>query len=327
MRFNQAEKYEIIRIVEGSELGVNRTLHELGIHKSTFYAWYNRYKQYGYDGLSPRQADRKFFWNQIPSEEKQKVVELALEYPGLSPRELAHRIIDHEGWYISESSIYRILKARGLITSPTHIVMSAADEFKDKTTRIHQLWQTDFSYLKVVGWGWYYLTTVLDDYSRYIIAWDLCKSMKAEDVQNILEQALDTTGLSLDNRPRLLSDNGSCYISKDLRKYLSVEEIKHVRGAPNHPQTQGKIERYHRSMKNVIKLDNYYSPGELKQRLSEFIEYYNNYRYHESLNNLTPADVFYGRDQKILEKRQQVKLETIKNRRNEYVNKKLNLSA
>ncbi|MFC2116890.1 integrase core domain-containing protein, partial [Bacteroidota bacterium] len=87
------------------------------------------------------------------------------------------------------------------------------------------------------------------------------------------------------------------------------------------------IERYHRSMKNVIKLDNYYSPGELNQRLSEFIEYYNNFRYHESLNNLTPADVFYGRDQEILEKRQRGKLETIKNRKNEYANKKLNLSA
>jgi transposase InsO family protein len=176
--------------------------------------------------LAPRQADRKFFWNQIPSDEKQKVIELALDNPALSPRELAHRIVDNEGWYISESSVYRILKARGLITSPTHIVMSAANEFKDKTTRPHQMWQTDFSYLKVVGWGWYYLTTVLDDYSRYIIAWELCKSMKAEDVQNIIEQALDTTGLSLDNRPRLLSDNGSCYISKDLRKYLSAEEIK-----------------------------------------------------------------------------------------------------
>jgi len=80
-------------------------------------------------------------------------------------------------------------------------------------------------------------------------------------------------------------------------------------------------------MKNVIKLDNYYSPGELKQRLSEFIEYYNNYRYHESLNNLTPADVYNGRDQKILEKMQQVKLETIKNRKNEYVNKTLNIST
>ena len=151
--------------------------------------------------------------------------------------------------------------------------------------------------------------------------------MKAEDVQNILKQALDTTGLPLENRPRLLSDNGSCYISKDLRKYLSAEQIKHVRGAVNHPQTQGKIERYHRSMKNVIKPDNYYSPGELKQRLSEFIEYFNNYRYHESINNCTPADVFYERDQKILEKRKQVKRETIKNRKNVYVNNKLNLSA
>ena len=151
--------------------------------------------------------------------------------------------------------------------------------------------------------------------------------MKAEDVQNILDKALEVTGLSLGNRPRLLSDNGSCIISKDSRKYLSAEEIKHVRGAPNHPQTQGKIERYHRSMKNVIKLDNYYSPGELEERLFEFIEYYNNYRYHESLNNLTPADVYYGMDKKILEKRKQVKLKTINNRRNKYLNKKLHLSG
>jgi len=97
LRFIQAEKNEIIRIVEGSEPGVNWTLHELGIHNSTFYGWYNRYKQYGYDGLAPGQADRRFFWIQIPSEEKQKVVELALEYPGLSPRALAHCIVDHEG--------------------------------------------------------------------------------------------------------------------------------------------------------------------------------------------------------------------------------------
>lgn len=146
------------------------------------------------------------------------MIELALDNPGLSPRELAHRIIDHEGWFISESSVYRILKARGLLTSPTHIVLSAADEFNAKTTRIHQLWQPDFSYLKVVGWGWYYLTAVLDDGSRYILAWELCESKKAEGVQNILDTALGATGLSMDNRPRLWSDNGSCYISKDLCK-------------------------------------------------------------------------------------------------------------
>lgn len=92
--------------------------------------------------------------------------------PELSPRELAYHITDNKGWFISESSVYRILKSRGLITSPAWIVMIAADEFKDKTTHVHQQWQTDFTYFKIIGWGWYYLSTVLDDYSRYIITWE-----------------------------------------------------------------------------------------------------------------------------------------------------------
>ncbi len=147
--------------------------------------------------------------------------------------------------------------------------------------------------------------------------------MKAVDVQDILNKALRITGLSLDKRPRLLSDNGSCYISGDLKKYLQDEEILHIRGKVHHPQTQGKIERYHRSMKNVIKLDNYYSPGELRSRLAEFIDYYNNKRYHESLDNLTPVDVYLGRSQEILNKRKQTKHLTLKNRRKKYLEEKI----
>jgi len=323
MRLTQSEKMEIIRIVESSELGAVRTLKELGINKSTFYRWYTRYKEHGYDGLVPSQPTRKFFWNQIPQQERQRVVETALGNPELSPRELAHNITDKQGWFISESSVYRILKARGLITSPTHIVMAAADEFKDKTTAVNQLWQTDFTYLRVIGWGWYYLTTILDDYSRYIIAWELCKSMKTEDVQHIVDKALMATNLSKYQRPRLLSDNGSCYISKDLKTYLDDLDIDHIKGKPHHPQTQGKIERYHRSMKNVIKLENYYSPDELRRRLSEFIEYYNHHRYHESINNLTPADVYYGRGEKILERRTKIKRQTILKRRSRYWKEKV----
>lgn len=323
MRTTQSEKMEIIRIVENSELGVIRTLKELGINKSTFYRWYARYIEYGFDGLAAIQPKRKFFWNQIPQKERQKVVEVALENSDLSPRELAHHITDKHNWFISESSVYRILKARGLITSPTHIVMAAAAEFKDKTTSINQLWQTDFTYLRVIGWGWYYLTTILDDYSRYIVAWELCKNMKSTDVQHIVDKALTMTNLKKDYRPRLLSDNGSCYISKDLKAYLNDLNITHIRGKPRHPQTQGKIERYHRSMKNVIKLENYYSPDELRKRLAEFIDYYNNQRYHESLDNLTPADVYFNRGQEILERRKQIKRQTIIKRRKKYMKEKV----
>jgi transposase InsO family protein len=315
MRFSQAEKMEIIQIVQDSEIGVNRTLKELGIHKSTFYQWYGRYQEYGYDGLAPKRRAVNCQWNKIPDSHRQQVVEIALDIPELSPRELAHHITDNKGFFISESSVYRILKQRGLITSPAHLLMRAADEFKDKTTRVNQMWQTDFTYFKIIGWGWYYLSTILDDYSRYIVTWELCSGMTSKDAEHTIEMALQASGLKNNNPPRLLSDNGSCYISNNLADYLDSVGMDHVRGAPNHPQTQGKIERYHRSMKNVVKLEHYYSPDQLRYRLTEFVDYYNNKRYHESLKNVTPADVYFGRDRQILKRRELMKQKTIKNRR------------
>ncbi len=315
MRFSQSEKMEIIQIVQDSELGINRTLRELDIHKSTFYQWYGKYNDKGYDGLAPKKRSANSQWNKIPDSHRQKVVEISLDLPELSPRELAFHITDNRGFFISESSVYRILKERGLITSPAHLVMRADAEFKDKTTRVNQMWQTDFTYFKIIGWGWYYLSTILDDFSRYIVSWELCKSMTSKDAERSIESALQCTGLKNSNPPRLLSDNGSCYISNNLALYLDSVGIDHVRGAPNHPQTQGKIERYHRSMKNVIKLEHYYSPEELIYRLNEFVDHYNNYRYHESLQNVTPADLYFGRDKKILKNRTLTKQKTMKERR------------
>ena len=325
MRFTHEEKYEIIRLVEDSDLGVNRTLRELDISKRTFYNWYSRYKDEGYDGLAPRNNRVRMQWNRIPDQIREKVVEYALERPELSPRELAHSMVDNKQYFISESSVYRILKSRGLITSPAYIVMKASDEFKDKTTRPNQMWQTDFTYFKIIGWGWYYLSTVLDDYSRYIIHWELCTNMKVDDVTRSMDNALRKTGLSKENAPKLLSDNGSCYIASDLADYLAEQGMKHVRDKPNHPQTQGKIERYHRSMKNVVKLENYFLPGDLKYRLEEFVNYYNNHRYHESLQNLTPSDVYFGRDKEKLKKRELIKMKTMKIRRQNHQLQRLNL--
>lgn len=318
MRYTASEKMEIIRLVEESELSVTATLEQLDVSKSSFYEWYGRYESEGYDGLLARKPNANKFWNKIPDREKKHIVDEALEHPEKSPRELAWHITDTEGYYLSESSVYRILKGFDLITSPHYIVMSASDKFKHPTSRVHELWQTDFTYLKIIGWGWYYLGTVLDDFSRYIIAWKLFSSMNTGDVKELLDMAVEKTGVekvAVRYRPRLLSDNGSCYISGELQQYLETKGMTHTRGAPYHPMTQGKIERYHRSMKNIITLQNYYLPGELEQEIARFNEYYNHHRYHESLNNVTPADVYFGRYREIVTRREQIKKQTLKLRR------------
>ena len=186
------------------------------------------------------------------------------------------------------------------------------------------MWQTDFTYFKIVGWGWYYLSTILDDYSRYIVHWELCREMKASDVERTVERALAAAGLKNGQRPKLLSDNGSCYISADLKTYLKSKKISPIHGRVHHPQTQGKIERYHRSMKNVVKLDNYYCPEELIAALEKFVNYYNHQRYHESLDNVTPADVYFGKREKILQRREKIKAQNMNYRRALYFTEKLN---
>ena len=321
MRHSQSEKMEIIRVVEQSPLGVKRTLAELDIPRSTFYDWYRRYQEGGYDALAFRPPHRRRFWNAIPPDVKQKVVETALEHLDKSPRQLAWYLTDTQGYYLSESSVYRILKAHDLITSPNYTVLSAKDKFDHPTTRVNQLWQTDFTYLKVIHWGWYYLSTVMDDYSRYILSWKLCTGMSAMDVKNTIDMAIAQSGVDhvyIRHRPRLLSDNGPCYISGELKQYLADRGFTHTRGKPYHPMTQGKIERYHRSMKNVLLLDNYYCPDELKAQIEAFVGYYNYERYHESLDNVTPADVYTGRAARIIEERQRIKERTMKLRKRDY---------
>ena len=173
----------------------------------------------------------------------------------------------------------------------------------------------------MIGWGWYYLSTILDDYSRYIIAWKLCSTMRAGDVTDTLELALVASGCDsakVVHKSRLLSDNGSSYISSDLAEWLKDRGIAHVRGALCHPQTQGKIERWHQTLKNRILLENYYLPGDLEVQIARFVEHYNHRRYHESLQNLTPADVYFGRGQTILLERERIKRYTIKLRRLQY---------
>ena len=318
MRYPASEKLEIIRIVEQSHLPARQTLDRLGIARPTFYRWYDLYLRFGEDALKDRRPGPRRGWNRIPDKVRSDILDMALERTDLSPRELAVMFTDTKRYFVSEASVYRLLKAHDLITSPAFIVMKAASEFKDKTTAINQLWQTDFTYLKIIGWGWYYLSTILDDYSRYIIAWKLCTTMRAQDVTDTLELALEASGcdqVHVLHKPRLLSDNGPSYIAGELAEYLADKNMSHVRGAPMHPQTQGKIERWHQTLKNRILLENYYLPGDLEAKIEAFVEHYNHQRYHESLNNVTPADAYFGRAQAILKQRERIKRKTIEHRR------------
>ena len=324
MRYSASEKREIIELVERSSLPVRRTLDKLGIPKSTFYGWYERYREGGDEALADTRANCNPVWNRLPKKVRKSILALALERPELSARELAV-LYTERGYFVSESSVYRLLKVHDLITIPAFILMKAADKFQHPTTAPNQLWQTDFTYLKVIGWGWFYLSTVLDDYSRYVLAWKLCDGMRARDVSDTLDLALKSSGLetaTVKHRPRLLSDNGPSYVSAELKDWLDDHGMGHTRGRPYHPMTQGKIERWHRSMKNQVLLENYYLPGDLEARLGEFINYYNTQRYHESLNNLTPEDVYTGRGQTVLNRRMKIKQKTIAERRRLYYKQK-----
>ena len=197
---------------------------------------------------------------------REKIKGLALKESDLSPRELAVQFTDTEKYFVSEASVYRILKSYDLITSPAYEVVPAANEFRDKTTRPNQLWQTDFTYLKVIGWGWFYLSSILDDFSRYIIAWKLCTTMKSGDVTDTLHLALHASGCdqaTVLDKPRLHADDRESYIAGELADWLEDQKMDHVRGAPYHPQTQGKIQRWHQTLKNRILLENYYLPSDL----------------------------------------------------------------
>ena len=210
------------------------------------------------------------------------------------------------------------MKREGLIKPAEIKGFKAGKEYHRKTRRPNQLWATDCAHIRVIHWGWYYLITVMDDYSRFILAWDLKSNMAAGSLIDVVQQAVDLTGMTdvpVENRTVLLSDNGPGYLSRQFNDYLSLVDIKHVVASPYHPQTNGKIERYHRSIKGEINLVPYELPSKLKEAIQGFVEYYNYHRYHEGLGNVAPYDVYTGRHVQIIKRRKEAKKRTLHERR------------
>jgi len=308
-------KAEIIALVTGSELPCRRALAQLGLPRSTYYRWLKRQAE---GKLEDRKGSSSIPWNKISLEEEAMVLAEARASLELSARQLACKITDTEHIYISESTVYRILKREGLIKPAEIIGFKAAKEYCRKTKRPNELWASDCCHLRVTYWGWYYLETVMDDFSRFILGWDVKTDMTGGSLEDVVQQAVDFTGMtdvSVEDRTVLLSDNGAGYISQQFNQYLRLVGIRHITASPFHPQTNGKIERYHRTLKGEINQVPYDMPSELKEAIRAFIEYYNYRRYHEGLGNVTPYDVYTGRHIEIIQRRKEVKSRTLEARR------------
>ena len=309
------EKSEILALVADSGLPRRKALEHLGFPRSTYYRWL---KRQGEGRLQDKKGGSPIPWNKLKPVEEAKILARAQASPELSCRQLAWQLVDNERWYVSESTIFRILKREGLIKAAEIIGFKAGKEYHRKTKRPNELWATDCSHIKVFDWGWYYLVTVMDDYSRFILAWELKSDMAAGSLIDVVQKAVDAIGMTdipVEDRTVLLSDNGAGYVSRQFGEYLRLVGVRHIVASPYHPQTNGKIERYHRSLKGEINQLPYDMPSELEKAIADFIDYYNYQRYHEGLGDVTPYDVYTGRHLEILRKRKEAKSRTLQDRR------------
>ncbi len=305
-----ARKAEVLEKVATSTAPTLQVLRGLGVPRSTYYRWRAKTRSFGRS--SPRVP-----WNRLTDDERERVLEVARSSPAWSSRQIAAWITDHAGFSVSESSVFRILKHEGLVRR-LELRQPAGSEYHHKTTAPHQLWATDASYFRVAGWGYYYMVTVMDDFSRFILAWRLQIDMTSASLIEVVQDAIDLTGMTdvpVEDRTSLLSDNGSGYISRLFREYLQLVGIRHILAAPYHPQTNGKLERYHQTLKRDVNQLPYDVPRELEVAIGEFVDFYNHRRYHKALKDITPADMLAGRRDEILGRRREAKNRTINRRK------------
>ena len=316
---DEYQREDLIKKVELKEGHRLQVLGDLGIPRSTYYKWRRTYDENGLPGLAKIKPQAKRVWNRLEDKEIFRVLEIARLYPELSSRLLAVKITDEEDFSISESTVYRILKENNLIAPRPMAQLPAAKQWQHKMTRPDELWQTDATNIFIVGWGYYKLIPVEDDYSRKIVGHDLRPDETAFSFSDVIEIAIENAKkeghlVDKDNMPSLYTDNGPGFISGVMEGYLESHNIRHIFGTPYHPQGRGKIERFNRTIKDKLCLVVYCSPGELKKSVDEAIIVYNNTP-HESLDNVAPNDVYAGRKEEILQKRVEKKRLTLERRK------------
>jgi transposase InsO family protein len=289
-----------------TEIPANRIVHWIGIQAGKFYDWQQRYgKVNEHNGWIPRDH-----W--LTSEERQAIVKFHFQYPLEGYRRLTYMMLDADVVAASPASVYRVLKEGGLIGRSTRKTTGKGKGFH-QPLRPHRHWHVDVSYLNIAG-TFYYLCSVLDGYSRYVVHWEIRESMTEPDVETILQRAKEKHP---DERPRIITDNGPQFVAKDFKQFIRISGMTHVRTSPYYPQSNGKLERFHRTIKaDCIRPGTPLSLDDARRLVEKFVHHYNHIRLHSAIGYVAPHDKLLGREQEIFRERDR-KLEEARKRRKE----------
>ena len=291
-------------------------LSELGIATSTYYSWKRRLASRGVAAFIAESSAPKSVWNRLSQTERDLIESEARKHTEMSPRLLAWMLLDQHGVAVSESTVYRVLKAKGLVRQRPQDQRPAAKVWKKPTKAVDEIWQMDGTNFFIPEFGYYKAIPVLDDHSRKVLACPLLPDESGQSASDAFEIAMETAqseGHVIETRPTLLTDNGAGFSGEVLAKYLKARGVPHIFGAPYHPQTQGKVERFNRTLKERVNLWLYGTPDDLRAAIDKENEEYNE-RPHEALKNVCPNDVYAGRQNEVLERRAKIRLETMARR-------------
>ena len=277
-----------------TEIAAGQFIRRIGIGRSKYYDWRKRYgKVNEHNVLVPRD-----FW--LTVDERQAIIDYYHDNPLEGYRRLCYMMIDADIVAVSPSSTYRVLANAGLLNKWNQRKTKKGTGFV-QPLKAHEHWHIDISYINISG-TFYYMCSVLDGFSRYIVHWEIREAMKESDVEIILQRAREKFP---DARPRIISDNGPQFIAKDFREFIRISGMTHVKTSPYYPQSNGKLERYHRTIKSTcIRVNTPLSLDDCKQLVTDFVDRYNNSRLHSAIGYITPIDKLQGRAETIQAQRE-----------------------
>ena len=321
-RLTREEKEKIIKTVEEtrkrSQWRKGEILRALSLSRSRYYHWQHRQEE-GWDGSDGKPSGRTV--DRVLPEEVRAVCSYAVQHPELGYRPLTYQMIDEETAYLSCSSVYRILDQHNLLARWKRREGKEEGRLWEVSAPDEQ-WHTDILYLWVRG-RWYFFVGILDNYSRYIVHWDLLLTMQAQDVTLVIQEALEKVEGA---EPRIVTDHGSQFTGKDFRTLIRAHELEHIKTAVAHPESNGRMERFHRSLRQEglreQPLEDYY---QARKVIEAYVEEYNHKRLHSSLHYLRPVDYYRGDPEKLLAVRRE-KLKRARERRKKQ-NQKLEREA